>query len=65
MDILLSVKNRDQFTKLFDFEEIRKRKFHNNEYGNVCIATNMIDRIEYVIRIQSADDMDKKALLEE
>ena len=52
MDILLSVKNRDQFTQLFDFEEIRKRKFHNNEYGNVCIATNMIDRIEYVIRIQ-------------
>ena len=65
MDILLSVKNRDQFTQLFDFEEIKKRKFNTYAFGIVCIATNMIDRIEYVIRIQSADDMDKKALLEE
>ena len=33
MDILLSVKNRDQFTQLFDFEEIKKRKLNTNAFG--------------------------------
>ena len=50
METLLPVKNKDQFKKLFDFNELRKRKFAKGGFGIVCIGTNKIDKIEYAIK---------------
>ena len=40
MDTLLTVKNRDQFKDLFDFNELKKRILTKINFGFVKIGTN-------------------------